>query len=206
MSLVMLDASVLLTEDAAVWLQDETVRSSVTISENLWILMNEGVDLSPFGVDPSRELTERLLVLLESVPRFSFSDAVELSEEARAVLQEIRSVDSHLANVIADEWLFLTTQSLGVFLQKVRYALEGFARAGARIFEIPPDRFIPLIRDPESGVPQWLLDLKSADNPRTEILLVLGGELAKRFAPHLDDTVTLLELIRAGVGLVAGDP
>jgi hypothetical protein len=96
---VFLDPSVVMTEDAVLWLDDRELRPSLVISASMWERM-----LDPDAEDEFRALglvrdpavIGRLRDSLESVPRFSHRDVGDLPDEVREVRDALLSSDEPL--------------------------------------------------------------------------------------------------------------
>jgi hypothetical protein len=209
---VILDPSVALTQDALAWLEDPELRPSLVISAALWerMLDPEADDeFRAFDVIRDPDLIRRLRAALESVPRFSYRDVPELPDEARAVRDALLSSDEPLNEVLADEWVFLQTQSLAALRDGVRRTMEAFVRAGARIYEATNAAMTRALGELQDRLPPGLVRvMKGAAGPKDPIpkALLAGGEIALGFVPFLGVPVAIIGAIQVGSGLIAGDP
>jgi hypothetical protein len=136
---LMLEASFLLSEEGVLWLRREGAATieSVVVSKALFrqVTRREAVSLAWFG-EPSEE---GLAILAETLGRaqlFSHEEVEVIDEKVRAVRDNLLAAhEEPIADVLADEWVFLQTQSwLGA---KSRRAFDAFDAAGAKVREVP---------------------------------------------------------------------
>jgi hypothetical protein len=151
----------------------------------------------------------RLRDSLESVPRFSHRDVGDLPDEVREVRDALLSSDEPLKEALADEWVFLTTQSLAAIREGARRTLVAFRRAGAQIYEASNDAMTHALGQVRDRLPPGLLRvMKTVGGPKDPIpkVLILGVEAALSFVPFLAVPARIVAAIRGGSGLIAGDP
>jgi hypothetical protein len=142
---IILDPSFLFSDEALNWLTDLVIHPWLVISEALWNRMEDpgiGEQLAPFGIAPSEYEVRRLRVLVEPLTRFSYRAVESLPEGAQAIRDELLSEDRPISDVLADEWIFLTTQSLAALHVENNSVLEAFRRAGGQVYVVSRTKMI----------------------------------------------------------------
>jgi hypothetical protein len=213
---VILDPSILFIDEALTWLADPEIRPSLVVSFALWERLDDpaiGEVLAPFGVSPDPDRVGRLRDALYEIERFSYRDVEMRSEEARAVRDVLLASDEPLPEVLADEWVFLGSQSIAIVREDARTTLDAFARAGGQVFNVSNRRMRRGLQRIRQSLPPWLLRAtkffgRFRLRPRSEVgkLLVVGGQIALILLPHVGLPVTIGQAIQAGVAFIVGDP
>ena len=117
--------------------------------------------------------------------------------------------DEPLGDVLADEWAFLTTESLGFIAEETREALDAFRRAGGQVFEGSRAQMQQGLSALRNRIPKPLLKVMKVVGRfpwKTPKLVVAGGSFALAFAPHVGVPLAAAALFKEGVAVVAGDP
>jgi hypothetical protein len=113
---VILDPSVLVTDEVLDWIADPELRPFLVVSEALVRLLYEGDDpigeLAAFGAEMTPGHLVRLRDVLGQLERFS-GDLDDIPDGARTIRDNQIASSEPLAEVLADEWVFITTQSHG---------------------------------------------------------------------------------------------
>jgi hypothetical protein len=137
--LLMVDPSLLLSEEGLAWLdKDESARRSIVIPAVFaeWLSGERELEIeslvAPEDLESVSERRARLNEILGEVAAFSHHEAT-LSRQAQAVLQSLLDSKDPIGELRADEWAFL--QSHSFIASKVRHALDAFRDAGAVIVE-----------------------------------------------------------------------
>jgi hypothetical protein len=113
---IILDPSVLFTEEALTWLETPALRPFLVVSQALWERLEDpevGAQFERFGVSPSPEDVDRVRRALAEIEKFS-GDRPDLPAGTRVIRDRLLQSDEPLADVLADEWVFVTSQSIGV--------------------------------------------------------------------------------------------
>ncbi len=220
-SRVILDPSVLFEEDAFGWTATQGLSAYLVVSGALRARMedpgNLAEELEAFGVsgvDPERIETVRQALEERDVTTFSYERAREegelFGEGTIAVCDALLEIGGPLAEVLADEWAFVTSQSLAALAERTGRALGAFAHAGATLIGVPKQRMVEALDGVRDKIPPGLLAaMKSVDDTwdRCPKLLLAGGELAVHFlVPPLGIAAGVAEVILAGNAVLAGDP
>jgi hypothetical protein len=206
---VIVDPSVLFTEEALEWLHDPEVAPWLVVSASLYGLIRDG-ELGPvfeaYDVRPDPDLIGQIYQALEPVRKFSYQEPRELPGETGSVLDTILSSDDPLRELTADEWVFLTTQSFAV-LAKTRATLGKLIAAGAHVYEATTaeaQRCLKAVRD---KLPAPVLNaMKAVGRNKPIKWLVYGGNVLGLVLPHVALPAKVAGHVVAGVVLVAGDP
>jgi hypothetical protein len=212
-SRVILDPSILFTEEALGWLEDSELRPFLVISASLWRRLDDpdaSEQLLPYAEgDPQRIVAVRERLASGAVATFSFEEVFgsqELPDAARQICNALLQSDEELADVLADEWVFLTSQSLAIIAERMRHSLEAFVRAGAEVVEIGREQMEVALNVVRERIPPRVLELmKYADN-RVVKLIVVGGRVAALIVPPLDLPMRVANAALQGVAVIAGDP
>jgi hypothetical protein len=212
-SRVILDPTVLFTEEAVEWLEYPELRPYLVVSEALWRHLeepaSEGILLEYAEGDAG--LVERVREGLQrnEIKRFSFEQGLEtgeLPEGAREICERLLASDEPFADVFADEWAFLTSQSLGVVMQRVRDSLEVLRRYGGEVYEISRESVEAALEAVQDRIPPTLLKvMKHADDKFVKVVL-FGGAIAGFIVPGAHIPVAIAKAVQQGTAIVAGDP
>jgi hypothetical protein len=209
---VIIDPSVLFTEEIVEWLSNARLRRSLFVSEALWQRLENpdgGEQFIPYGANPGPNEIRRIRAAFAE-NRFSYHDAVDLPEGARGVCEELLAGEAPLGDVLADEWAFVTSQSLAVLAEGTQATLDAFRKSGGQVFTVGEremERGLNAIR--RKLPPRLLKIMKVAGRfPRRRLpkLLVVGGSFALGLLPHVGLSVGVASLIQEGVAVIAGDP
>jgi hypothetical protein len=143
--------------------------------------------------------------------RFSYRDAAELPEPARAICDALLSSDEPFGDVLADEWAFVTSQSLAVFLaEKWHAARDAFKRAGAEIYTVSNSEMKRGLRKVRSKLPPRFLKVAKpiVNFPRRPLpkFVAVGGAFALGLLPHLALPLGAAGVLKAGAAVIVGDP
>ena len=210
---VILDPSVLFTEEALAWISDRALATSLVVSEALWRRLEDpqaGEQFLPWARPNPEEIARTREALASSeIARFSYVDAEDRSEAARGIREELLRREP-LGDVLADEWAFLTSQSIAAIAEQTRESLDAFRRAGGHVFEVSSTRMkFGLWRLRRRLPPRFLKVMKTVGGfppGRLPKWVVAGGEFGLALLPHVAVPLGAAELIRQGVGVIAGDP
>jgi hypothetical protein len=208
---VILDPSFLFTEEALDWLGDPEIRASLVISNSLMDLLSDPGHANlwiEFESYPAAEGLPQLIEALGPVARFSFRDT-ELPNEALAIRDRLLN-EGPLGEVFADEWVFLTTQSIGVVAATSARTLGAFARAGGQIFELTEDAVNVALSAVRRRLPSWLrTGMKRIGRfPHRVVpkILIFGGSIAAVIVPAVGLPLNVVGLVQQGAAIIAGDP
>jgi hypothetical protein len=210
-SRVILDPSVLFTEEALSWLDDPELRPSLVVSQALWDrlqLPEAGDQFEPYGDRPSPDEVIRLRGLVAEIERFS-GDVVGLPQEIRAIRDTLLFGDEPLADVLADEWVFLTSQSMAVIRGDAQRTLDAFRRAGAQVYTVSNELMERGLRAIRRRLPPPLLRVMKWVGrfpKRIPKVLVFGGDIALLLLPSVGLPAGIAVAVQAGIALIAGDP
>jgi hypothetical protein len=207
---VIIDPSVLFTEEALGWLRDPELSPWLVVSESLYRLV-QAEDLEPvfdaYDVQASPELIGQIYEALEPIRRFSYEEPPVLPGDTGEVLDRIISSDDPLAGVIADEWVFLTTQSFGVILEKARTTLRRFVKAGAHVYEATAEEMekcLDVVRD--KLPPPVLNAMKTIGRSKAVKWVLIGGNVVGMVLHVVALPARIAGAVRQGIVIVAGDP
>lgn len=210
---VIIDPSALFEPETLEWLADEELRPWLAVSASLYELLGDegGERFLPYGVDPDPEQTRRVRDALEPILKFSHLDAEEeLGEEGRAVRDRLLSSDEPLPEVLADEWVFVTNQSIAVLLDRAKTTLDAFRRAGAEVYEVTRDQMESGLEAIRDRIPPRMLTVMKAIPkwPRSQRVkfLVFGAGIAGLLISPLGLPLNVAQAVQQGIGLIAGDP
>jgi hypothetical protein len=140
-SRVIVDPSVLFGDDDIEWLQDDELRPYLAVS----LAFTERLQGAEAGALPglfesrSDDRLRQIRTIVEGIERFSWRQVEDLQPGPAAIRNALRMSDDPLAEVWADEWVFLTSQSWGIF-GRVRLGVEAFARASVHFCSLDGGR------------------------------------------------------------------
>ena len=89
--------------------------------------------------------------------RFSYREVEQLPQGARGIRDALLSSNEPLADVLADEWVFLTSQSLAVIAEKTQASLDAFRRAGGQVHVVSRAQMQRGLRAVRRRIPSPLL-------------------------------------------------
>lgn len=212
-SRVIIDPTALFTEEALAWLEDPELRPYLVISAALWRRLEEQPPEAALleYAEGDEELIARVRqALIENeIAKFSFEevfDSDDLPDRARQICERILQEEEPLADVLADEWAFLTSQSLGVIVRRVRDSLKAFAQSGAEVIEIGRAEMEAALDAVQGKIPPGLLKVMKHADDRFVKLILLGGSVAAFVVPPLHLPMFIAQAARQGVAIIAGDP
>lgn len=216
-SRVIIDPTALFTEEAVDWLEDPELRPYLVVSEALWRRLedpaSEGILLE--YAEGNAELIERVREGLQrnEIPRFSFEQALgteELPEGAREICEHLMASDEPFADVFADEWAFLTSQSLGVVVRRtmrtVHDTFDVFRRHGGDVYEIARESVEAALDVVQDRIPPALLGVMKHADDRFIKFILFGGTIAGFVVPGLHVPVAIGRAVQQGTAIIAGDP
>jgi hypothetical protein len=211
---VILDPSILFTEEALAWILDRDLAPWLVISEALWRRLEDpeaGGQFLPWAHPNSEDIARtREALASREIARFSYQDAPGVPDGARGICEALLQGDGPLGDVLADEWAFLTSQSLAVIAEQTRESLDAFRRAGGHVFEVSSTRMKlglwALRRKLPPGLLKVMKTIGGFPRGRLPKWVVAGGEFALGLLPHVAVPLGAAELIRQGIGVIAGDP
>lgn len=211
---IIIDPSFLFTDEALTWLDDPDVGPSLVISESLWQRLenpDRGEQFLPYGVHPNADQIRRIRNAFEaSEMRFSYREVEQLPQGARGIRDALLSSNEPLADVLADEWVFLTSQSLAVIAEKTKASLDAFRRAGGQVHVVSRAQMQRGLRAVRRRIPSPLLKVMKRVGrfpwSRGTNFIVAGAGVALLMLPHVGLALTVGESIIAGVAVIAGDP
>lgn len=217
-SKVILDPSVLVTDEALAWIADPELRPYLVVSEALARLLDQDADplpeLAAFGAPMTPEQFARLRDVLGEVETFS-GDRDDIPVSVRMIRDDLLASNEPLAEVLADEWVFITTQSIGVFralMGGVVHAFNAFRRVGGEVRELSNENMKRGLEAVRGRLPRKLLGAmktvgKWEPSGETARVLVLGGGIALFFLPHVVGVgAAIATSVKEGVAIIAGDP
>lgn len=140
--------------------------------------------------EPDLIETVRTAIEINAIGTFSYAAARERDElrpGTEEVCRNLLESGEPLADVLADEWAFVTSQSLAVLVERVGDALGGFTRAGAVVVGVSKDRMKAALEAVQRQIPPVLLDaMKRVDDgwesvPKFPKFILAGGGFAAGF-------------------------
>lgn len=198
------------------------LKDYLVISEALWgRLRDPGAladELARFGApiaDPGLIEAVRRAIRINGIDRFSYQQARERGElrgGTEEVCQALLEIGEPLADVLADEWAFVTSQSLAALAERTGHALGAFARAGATVVGVVKERMVEALEGVREKIPPDLLEqMKRVDETwdRVPKFLLAGGALAAELSVALAPVgiaVHIAEVLLEGNAVLAGDP
>lgn len=219
-SRLILDPSVLFTDEVLGWIETPELKDYLVVSQALWrrledpgILVEElarfGVPLqNPGLIDAVREALE-----LNGIDTFSYEQARERGElpsGTEDVCGALLEAEEPLADVLADEWAFVTSQSLAALADRAGHSLGAFCRAGATAVGVVKGRMVGALEEVQDRIPPGLLErMKQVDGGmgRGPRFLLAGGSFAAGLlVPPLGLAMGVTEILLEGNGVLAGDP
>jgi hypothetical protein len=210
---VILDPSVLFTDEALEWLADEELRPYLVISESLWQLIEDptvGQVFVPWGVEPNPDRVTQVRRACEPIRKFSHGEIPDLPPDADRIRNTLVQSDEILRDCLADEWVFVTSQSLAVLAQRARRTIAAFIRAGVEVYEITREEMNRALEALQDSLPPHFLQIVKAvgTRPRGRIakFVLGGGQIALGFVPHLAIPVAVVGAIQMGAAVIGGDP
>lgn len=208
---VILDPSVLFTDAAVGWLEDASLRPHLAVSLAVRQLLTDPSRfdlLAQFEGFDVADRSQQLLNLLEGVEIFSW-EGVNVPSASAAIRDELLKSGDPLSNVFADEWVFLVSQSWGVFSPVAR-ALQAIGDAGARVYEVTEAQMQAALEAIREQLPPPVLHGMKAAARLTDRVpgfwIAAGGTAAGALVPALGLPVAVLGLVLAGEAVIAGDP
>ncbi|HWX98169.1 MAG TPA: hypothetical protein VNZ01_15105 [Solirubrobacteraceae bacterium] len=205
------------TDEGLEWLSSGELRPFLAVSQALYARLEEPENTEQFR--PYAEPTpERIVEVREAIRSnelrlYSSEEAQgrnDISPEDRKVGDALLYGVEPLGDVLADEWYFVTTESLAVLKQKARATIEAFKRAGAKVYEISDRTMGRALEKVQDAIPGPVLaKLKGVArvvDRRPSKVLLLGGAIAALIVPHIGIPVAAAEIAAGATVLIAGDP
>lgn len=215
-SRVILDPSVLFTEEAFTWLADAEMRPSLVVSQALvdvLVTPRRWEELIPYGADLESDMVARLGNAIGPITRFSHREVENLPDEARRIRDALLSSEDPLHELLADEWVFITSQSIGVLHNDRTRTLDAFRRAGVQVNIVGNDVLARGLGAIRQRLPRWLASVMKGIGrlrlrPRSDFgkLLVIAGNVGVALVPYVGLPVAVAGAITAGSAVIAGDP
>jgi hypothetical protein len=214
-SRVFLDPSIVFSDEALEWIANPELRPWLAVSGALMRRLEDppsGEAFLPYAEpDPERIVQVREALRESEVMVYSVEQALaegKLSEEARVICDRLAGGDEPLGDVLADEWAFLTTQSLAVIWERAKHSLQAFVRAGGEVIEVAADKMRAALDEVREHIPAPVLNAMKQVDPAADRVkwLVYGGEIAGQLVPPLGLALTIAQGIKLGIVVIAGDP
>jgi hypothetical protein len=211
---VILDPSALFTEEALEWLGDGELRRDLIISAGLAERLagpNAARELSEFLVHLSNqeEMVERVRTAIVGIGTFSRTFAPDIPPEAARIATTLIANNRRLGDILADEWIYLVTQSWGIF-GSIGMAITRLRDAGARVIEIAEERWRATLEALRARIPSPILGgakrVVNIPGPATRFVVACGGIALGLLVPLLADVLHIADAALAGLTIVAGDP
>jgi hypothetical protein len=213
-SKLILDPSALFAEGTLQQIADPELRPHLVVSAALWRRLGsaDAVDrLGSYGIDATSAEIDRVRNAIEGIKLFS-SAGDDLTDAVRRIRDRLLRDDEPFADVLADEWVFITTQSIGAFAGRAaRHAIAAFRRAGGTVHEVSDkkmERGLVKIRD--RMPPKMLGTMKVIGRLRPEgqtaQFLCFGGGIALLLLPHVALGAGIAASVKQGIAIIAGDP
>lgn len=202
------------TDEALGWLRDPRLRPHLAVSRALYERLENseaGEQFAPWNVMPDPDRVREVRDALEPIAKYSHSDAVELPEGARTILNAILESGEPIPDVVADEWAFLASHSLAVLEERTRTTLDALERAGVHVYEITRREMKRGLRALRRRIPRRLLRVMKGvgrfpGGGRERHFIVAAGEFALAMIPHVALPLGAANLIQQFTGVIAGDP
>jgi hypothetical protein len=222
-SRVILDPSFLFTEEALGWMETPGLGEYLVVSESLLRRFEDPAQLAEelaahSLLAPNADFIEAIGRALDqnAITTFSYEAARESGElppGTEEVCRALLDSGEPLADVLADEWAFVTSQSLAVLVERAGDALGAFTRAGATVVGVVKDQMKAALDAVQEQIPPGLLTaMKRVDDtwggvPKFPKFLLAGGSFAAGLVlPPLGIGMGAAGLLVEGNGVLAGDP
>lgn len=222
-SRIILDPSFLFTDEAMGWMETPGLSEYLVVSESLRRRFEDPAqlldELAEHGVSvPDADFITAVGNAIDqnAIATFSYEaarDRGELPAGTEEVCRALLDSREPLADVLADEWAFVTSQSLAVLAERAGDALGAFTRAGATVVGVVKDRMKATLEVVQEQLPPGLLDaMKRVDDtwsgvPKVPKFLLTGGSFAVGFfLPPLGIGMSAAQVLVEGNGVLAGDP
>ena len=158
----MVDPSLLLLDGGRLLLDDPALASNIVVSSTFVSALGEGQDdrIAPFLIDGTFELLapdrrDALLSILAETEQFSASSS-ELPDVITEIRDALLQLPSPSAEILADEWVYLTTHSW--LTAKTRHLLDKLKEVHAHVDEYRGKLVHEMIAEvvPEAHIPETL--------------------------------------------------
>jgi hypothetical protein len=213
---VILDPSVLFTDEALEWLRNPELQPFLAVSYSLLQRLDAGEFGDAFApyAEPSEELAGavRGAIAENSIATYSYERALNdpaWPDEARGIVGRLLEENPRFGDVLADEWAFVSSQSIAVIWGKIRDTLEAFAKAGAEVYEQTREEMGQVLDAVRDHIPEPVLNgLKTTSRYAKKVpnWLLLGGAIAGAAVAVLAWPMVAVEASRVGIIVIAGDP
>jgi hypothetical protein len=210
----MLDTSVVFTDEGLDWISDPELRPFLVVSAALYRLLDDpGAPFlfASYGEPTPRRIDEvRKAVQRNELRLYSYEESLartDLPAENRNTLAVLLANEEEpLAAVLADEWAFVTTESL-ISLRDLRRVVEAFTHAGAKVYEASRDEMERALGAVRDRIPEPVLrKMKDFDKAVPVRFLAIGGTIAAIVVPVLSIPGGVAAAVLEMNGLIAGDP
>jgi hypothetical protein len=208
---------VIFTDEGLEWLSDADLRPFLAVSRALYERLEDAENTEQFRPyaepTPDRIVEVREAIRSNELRLYSWEEAqqrADISSDARNVGDALLYGDEPLGDVLADEWYFVTTESLAVLKERARATIDAFRRAGAKVYEVSDELMRGALEKVREAIPGPVLSqMKRAatilDRRPTKVLL-LGGTIAALIVPYIGIPVAAAEIAAGATVLIAGDP
>jgi hypothetical protein len=215
-SRVILDPSVIFTDEALAWLADPEFQPWLAVSRALVLRLRDsaaGGQFLPYA-NPGPEQIERLQDILtrSDIQVFSFYEEIErgaIPPGAQRICETLLREDHPLGDVLADEWAFITSQSLAVIRRWARHSVDAVHSAGAAVIEISDEVMQGALQEIRDHLPPTLLEKMKQVDPIEEQVpwwLLAGGGIGAALLPHVGLPLAIAGAVNHGTIALAGDP
>lgn len=206
------------------WMETPDLRELLVVSEALHQRMDDSVrlagELVEYGVpsvDPGLIDAIRNAIERNDIRTFSYEEvrgSDEFPDGAREICEALLENGEPLADVLADEWAFVTSQSLAGLAEQAGRALGAFTRAGATVFGVAKGRYVEALETARDKIPPPLLDAMKGLHEHvgeTPMFLLAGGGVAAHLLttaiiPPVGIGLAAVEMLLTGNAVLAGDP
>ena len=212
-SRIVLDPSFLFTEDAISWLDDPNARPSLVISESLRAAVDEAnLDFlaEPYGLDLQAIDLPYFQAVLVGIDTFSARDADLPSGEAWELLSRLTEGDAPTTALIADEYAFIASQSLGAVINEYGFTLRQWEAAGVTLYRVNRANMLAGLGRFRNRLPPRLLSVTKAisnfPRGRAAKFVIAGGAIGVSLIPYVGLPLAIAGAVRAGTAFIVGDP
>jgi len=211
-SRIILDPSFLFTDEAIPWLDDPVARPSLVVSATLSGALDRlelEPFIEPFGIDVETIDIQFLRSLVASIDTFGYSDADLPSDLAWNFLNGLSS-DAPTMSLVADEFAFLASQSLGVFLDEHGFTLTRMEEIGITLHRVSRENMLEGLAKIRRRLPPRLLSVtkRISNFPRGlgTKFVVAGGAVGLALIAPVGLPLAIAGAVKAGTAFIVGDP
>ncbi len=211
-SRVLLDPSVLFRDEALGWLENQEIRPYLAVSSSLVKHLSNPESLprfARFGPIPTHGRAREVRERLDGIYAFSRDNAKGISPKGGAIRDSLLKTKEPMVDVLADEWVFLISESSGIW-DTVGRVKGSFEKAGATVYEFTRAQLVGAQQAVRKALPRPVLDVLKVVAipalPGPNIVLVIGGGVAVALVPALAIPAIAVGVLIDGSALIAGDP